>query len=422
MTKHRANRQPATMRINDIVVGTRHRKDMGDLDALAASMADPDLGLLQPIVVRPDGVLIAGERRLRAAKLLGWTEIEVKTVDLEAVVKGEFAENTQKPFTLSEAVAIKRALEPLEKAAAKERQAASGGKGRVASGKLPTPIKGRAADKAARATGKKRRTLEKAEAVIAAAEADPALADLAARLDEENVRVEAVHRELKQRQARRTYEATIQNGMTIDDLRALVASGYKAKVIYADPPWAYESTKCEGAAERVFNTMTVDELKAMAPLVQALAAKDCALLLWGTWPQLLYALEVIAAWGFNYMTAAFVWVKTNPSTDEVESVEKLDPEDVYTGLGFRSRSNVEFVLLGERGKPLPLVNDIKQVVIAPRGRHSAKPEEVRRRIGQLFAGPYLELFARPREAEEGWTLWGNEIPQPAPAVRQARAR
>jgi hypothetical protein len=58
--------------IDQIIVGPRFRKDLGDLASLAASI--DELGLLQPIVVRPDGILIAGERRLRAAQLLGWTE------------------------------------------------------------------------------------------------------------------------------------------------------------------------------------------------------------------------------------------------------------------------------------------------------------------------------------------------------------
>jgi hypothetical protein len=41
----------ATCRVAALVVGERHRRDMGDLAGLAASMAD---GLLHPIVVRPD--------------------------------------------------------------------------------------------------------------------------------------------------------------------------------------------------------------------------------------------------------------------------------------------------------------------------------------------------------------------------------
>src|SRR5215831_14872214 len=158
--------------IADIIVGERHRKDMGDITALAASIGE--LGLLHPVVITPDGQLIAGARRLRAAESLGWTEIPVTVIDLDSVVRGEFAENVhRKDFTLSEAVAIKRALEPLEKAAAKERQREGGRRGGQGSGKLPEASKGNAADKAARATGMARRTLEKAEAIVDAAEAEP---------------------------------------------------------------------------------------------------------------------------------------------------------------------------------------------------------------------------------------------------------
>jgi len=51
--------------VDDIRIGERHRKDMGDLAGLAANM--DEITLLQPIGVRPDGMLIWGERRLRAA-------------------------------------------------------------------------------------------------------------------------------------------------------------------------------------------------------------------------------------------------------------------------------------------------------------------------------------------------------------------
>jgi hypothetical protein len=55
---------PATRRIDEIVIGELHRRDLGDIDGLAASIAE--LRLLHPVVVRPDGRLIAGERRLAA--------------------------------------------------------------------------------------------------------------------------------------------------------------------------------------------------------------------------------------------------------------------------------------------------------------------------------------------------------------------
>jgi len=103
-----------TRRIDEIVVGERHRRDLGDIASLAANVAE--LGLLHPILIRSDGMLIVGERRLLAAKALGWTEITVNVVDLDAVVKGEFAENAHgKDFTVSEAVAMKRALEAIER-------------------------------------------------------------------------------------------------------------------------------------------------------------------------------------------------------------------------------------------------------------------------------------------------------------------
>jgi hypothetical protein len=54
---------------------------------------------------------------------------------------------------------------------------------------------------------------------------------------------------------------------------------------------------------------------------------------------------------------------------------------------------------------------VHQVVIAPVGEHSEKPDEVYRRIERLFPGPYLELFARKPRAH--WTTWGDEIPRDA---------
>jgi N6-adenosine-specific RNA methylase IME4 len=53
-------------------------------------------------------------------------------------------------------------------------------------------------------------------------------------------------------------------------------------------------------------------------------------------------------------------------------------------------------------------NNVQQLVEVVRKRHSEKPEEVRRRIEQLFGdAPKIELFARERA--EGWDYWGNEV-------------
>jgi len=67
-----------TFPIGSIIVerGTRQRRDLGDIDALAESIHR--IGLINAVVVTPDGVLVAGERRLTACRQLGWTSIPVQ--------------------------------------------------------------------------------------------------------------------------------------------------------------------------------------------------------------------------------------------------------------------------------------------------------------------------------------------------------
>ena len=94
-----------------IRIGLRHRKDMGDLEALAVSIST--VGLLHPPVVTKEGVLVCGERRFRAMReILGWKTIPVIVLEVSSIVEGEYAENEiRKNFTPSERVAIGKAIE-----------------------------------------------------------------------------------------------------------------------------------------------------------------------------------------------------------------------------------------------------------------------------------------------------------------------
>jgi DNA modification methylase/ParB-like chromosome segregation protein Spo0J len=95
-------------KISDIKVGKRFRQDMGDIGELAESMKDH---LLQPIGVTPKRELVFGERRLLAAKSLGWKTIPARIVDAPSILEGMLTENTmRKDFTVSERVAIYRAI------------------------------------------------------------------------------------------------------------------------------------------------------------------------------------------------------------------------------------------------------------------------------------------------------------------------
>lgn len=113
------------IKIAEIIVGQRHRKDLGDLMALGDSIHQ--LGLLQPIGVTGRMELVWGERRLRACKMLGWREIDA-VVDpslddtLRAMKAEEDENNCHLPFSHSERVAIADHIEAVERQRAEERR------------------------------------------------------------------------------------------------------------------------------------------------------------------------------------------------------------------------------------------------------------------------------------------------------------
>lgn len=99
--------------VDSILVGTRHRADLGDIDALAASI-DRD-GLLQPLTITIDGVLVCGARRLAAIKKLGWRTVNVWVrsglSDRLGQLLAEQDDNMlHKPYTQLEAAGLYREL------------------------------------------------------------------------------------------------------------------------------------------------------------------------------------------------------------------------------------------------------------------------------------------------------------------------
>ena len=135
---------------------------------------------------------------------------------------------------------------------------------------------------------------------------------------------------------------------------------------------------------------------AQLPVIK-IAAKDCACFMWATMPMLPDALVLMKAWGFQYKTVAFVWVKSNKKSDTD-----------FFGMGNWTRANAEVCLLGIRGKPKRVSAAVRQIIRRPIMRHSEKPPEVRERIVTLMGDILrVELFARVKT--EGWSVWGNEI-------------
>lgn len=170
-----SNDTVAELALNSIKVAGRHRKDLGDIKALADSI--DSLGLINPVTVTPDCRLVAGERRIAAVRELGWETIPVNVIqtlaDAADELMAECHENTErKDFTPTEAAAIRKALtEILAPIAAEEKAAAIKArdeKGRAAStgGSLP-PVgkRPKTRDVASKPTGYSGRTLDKVDEV-----------------------------------------------------------------------------------------------------------------------------------------------------------------------------------------------------------------------------------------------------------------
>ena len=141
--------------------------------------------------------------------------------------------------------------------------------------------------------------------------------------------------------------------------------------------------------------MSIQELCALP--VSEIAEKDCVLFLWATFPQLKEAMQLIEAWGFQYKTVAFVWLKTNRKSGTW-----------FYGLGFWTRGNAEICLLATKGHPKRQAKNVHQLIISPIEAHSKKPDIAREKITALMGDlPKIELFAR--KESPGWDIWGNEV-------------
>jgi N6-adenosine-specific RNA methylase IME4 len=185
----------------------------------------------------------------------------------------------------------------------------------------------------------------------------------------------------------------------------IFSTANKYRVIYADPPWKFGSKEPTGKTgggttykplEAVYPTVATEDMSAWD--VGRIAYRDAALFMWATDAHLKDALKLYEAWGFRYVTVAFVWSK---KTIKGKTVHNLAPWTL---------KNCELCLFGTRGHMTQYKqkNNIPQLVEAVRGRHSEKPEEVRRRIEELFGDvPRIELFARCHAP--GWDCWGNEV-------------
>ena len=175
--------------------------------------------------------------------------------------------------------------------------------------------------------------------------------------------------------------------------------GEKFNIIYADPPWKFQTYSERGSqlksADCHYSCMKFDDILSLP--VESIAADDSILFLWVTFPVIREAFTVIDAWGFTYKTVAFCWVKQNRKSPSL-----------FWGLGHWTRANAELCLLATKGSPKRQSARVHQIVMTPVEAHSKKPDVVRDKIVALAGDvPRIELFAR--QATPGWDVWGNEV-------------
>lgn len=179
--------------------------------------------------------------------------------------------------------------------------------------------------------------------------------------------------------------------------------GRRYGAIIADPPWRFATWSDKGRGRcpdgwradgpRHYETMSIQDIMAMP--VAEYAADDCVLFLWSIKPMIQAALDVGRAWGFEYKTRAFCWVKLTKHGKQ------------HMGMGHWTRANPEDCLLFTRGKPKRKSRSVRELIEAQVREHSRKPDETYERIEALVVGPYLELFARTHRP--GWDQWGDQL-------------
>lgn len=178
----------------------------------------------------------------------------------------------------------------------------------------------------------------------------------------------------------------------------------KYQIIYADPPWKYGSKTAinNSTGNKIVplsqHYVSMDKKSLEELPIKDIIQEDCACFMWVTDSHLKEGIQLMEAWGFKYKTIAFNWIK---KTSKGNNCVNVAPWTLKSS---------ELCLLGTKGAMTKYKknNSVMQLVESERTKHSRKPEEVRKRILDLFGDlQRIELFARQKT--EGWDVWGNEV-------------
>lgn len=175
------------------------------------------------------------------------------------------------------------------------------------------------------------------------------------------------------------------------------------KTCIIDPPWPYGKASSheklsgfvsqEGSIQ--YDTLKIEEMEKL-PVGEIVSDY---ILMWTVGPFIREALQLFDAWDFVYRSQA-CWSKSTG-----------------LGVGYWFRGDHELVLVGSKKDSAAIRTNERSVFLAPRSRHSEKPENLHIIVEKHFPGPYLEIFGR--KARKNWVVLGNEAPGDGKDIRES---
>jgi len=366
-------------------------------------------GILQPIDITYNNVILDGHHRVKAAKELGIKEVEVRIPELLYVDEDEYLISVamnkrhltegQKAVLaneyrkiLSEKAKKQRAADAIEKRWKPEQKYLSTtvtdkyNEGQEVDTRKEASDKFKVSERKVRTVQEIEKTAPEVYEKLGSGDLQIHEAKIIAQLPEDK-REAVLEKKLETKKDIRSIVREINNVEKNQNVKPIPDG--KFSIIYADPPWQYEfSISTSRGTENHYPAMELEKIKE----IKVPAANNAMLFLWAPAPLIRQGLEVLEAWGFSYHTN-MVWLK-----DKV-------------GMGYYARMKHELLLIGTKGDgigtPLP-ENRPESVIFAERTEHSKKPDIFYEIIEKMYPKhSKIELFARNKR--EGWETWGNEI-------------
>lgn len=326
-------------------------------------------GQMMPILLGPNGEVLEGRLRMRACKELGIDPKTVRAANDDELTVWHATNVVRRHLSIAERTLLALEMSKLRK---------PGDNGHTA---------GISQEDAAKAFAVSVDSIGRAKKIL---EQDPKMLPRIVA----GASLEGLLREISQgAEAKHAAKLARGNRGAKLALTTAIKSGVHAGVVYADPPWDYGKSTGRvgwaGSPRTRYPTMTLEQIKAMP--IKHLAGKDAVLWLWVPNCLIPDGIEVMKAWGFDYVTD-LVWQKTACMT--TPGAVKPHHETVLVG---KRGAGVK-----HRGKPAPSYYAAKRTV------HSAKPDWFAKQIERMYPKTAkVELFCRsPRK---GWLAIGNQV-------------